>query len=321
MLIRTFISVAVYLLALVPTLSEARGNESAHAYAREEGLLTERKASLCSPVVTNDDDFAAVSTPDTVTTAATATAATAATPASSASSAAASQQPQRRYWTVTGAPYIDEPLPAGIHPVIGLSTNLLYDITYIPNLGVTSIPSFGIEFYPAKGHWTFGVDVDWSHWIHRSEHRYNQIHNITLSTRRYFKPSGTYTAKRRSINNPAVTGFSGLYLAGSINAAQYGIGWNAHGWEGEGLGVGLGIGYKWQLDHRMYLDLGATAGFFYSRYDPYVWGDDDTGWYYYDYNGDPRDFVRRRMALTWFGPTRIYLSLGVNLFDRNNKRR
>lgn len=314
MLIRTFISVAVYLLALVPTLSEARGNESAHAYAREEGLLTERKASLCSPVVTNDDDFAAVSTPDTVTTAATATAATAATPASSANSAAASQQPQRRYWTVTGAPYIDEPVPAGRRPVIGLSTNLLYD--------VATIPSFGIEFYPARGHWTFGADLEFSHWMHRSTHFYNQIHNITLSTRRYFRSSDSYTTSRRhKSDSPAVSSFYGLYLTGNVNAVQYGLGWDAHGWEGEGLGVGLGIGYKWQLDRRMYLDLGATAGFFYSRYDPYVWGNDDTGWYYYDYNGDPRDFVRRRMALTWFGPTRIYLSLGVNLFDRNNKRR
>ena len=207
----------------------------------------------------------------------------------------------------------------GIHPVIGLSSNLLYDITYIPNLGVTSVPSFGIEFYPAKGHWTFGADIDWSHWTHRNEHRYNQIHNITLSTRRYFKPSGTYTAKRRNVNNPAVTGFSGLYLAGNVNAVQYGLGWNAHGWEGEGLGVSLGIGYKWALGRRMYLDLGAAAGYFYSRFDPYVWGNDATGWYYYDYAGDPKVFVKRRMALNWFGPTRVYITLGINLFDRNRK--
>ncbi len=225
---------------------------------------------------------------------------------------------------VTAVPPCDSTItavPAVIHPVIGLSTNLLYDITYIPNLGVTSIPSLGIEFYPAKGHWTFGADVDWSHWRNYSEHRYNQIHNITLSTRRYFKPSDTYTAKRRDVNNPTVTGFAGLYLAGNLNAAQYGLGWNAHGWEGEGLGASLGIGYKWFFNHRIYLDLGVAAGFFYSRYDPYVWGDDSTGWYYYDYNGDPADFTRRRMALNWFGPTRAYISLGINLFERNRSKK
>ena len=82
----------------------------------------------------------------------------------------------------------------------------------------------------------------------------------------------------------------------------------------------VGIGYKWALGPRMYLDLGASAGFFYSRYDPFVWGNDPTGWYYYDYSGDPADFVRRRMSLSWFGPTRVYISLGINLFDRNNKK-
>ena len=206
-------------------------------------------------------------------------------------------------------------------PWLGISTNLPYDITYVPGYGITSIPSLGVEYYPAQGHWTFGADVDWSHWRHGSEHRYNQIHNITLSARRYFNPSRTYITQHSNVNNPAAKGFSGLYLAGNFNAAQYGIGWNAHGWEGEGLGVSLGVGYKWFFTHRMYLDLGVTAGFFYSRYDPYVWGDDSTGWYYYDYIGDPADFTRRRMALKWLGPTRVYISLGVNLFDRNRSKK
>ena len=330
MLTKTIISVAVYLLALIPTLSEARGNETAHAYAREESLLTEHKAALSYPavstdgaatsdgVVTSDGAVATATLPDVLTAATSETNVFAVsapdTVTTNASAATSTQQPQRRYWTVTGAPYIDEPVPAGRRPVIGLSTNLLYY--------VATVPSIGIEFYPARGHWTFGADLDFSHWMIRASHFYNQIHNITLSTRRYFRSSDSYTtARRHKSDSPAVSSFYGLYLTGNVNAVQYGLGWDAHGWEGEGLGVGIGIGYKWQLDRRMYLDLGATAGFFYSRYDPYVWGNDDTGWYYYDYNGDPRDFVPRRMALRWFGPTRVYISLGVNIFDRNNKRR
>lgn len=244
------------------------------------------------------------------------------TPEDTTTAAPQSQTPPRRYWTVTGAPYLDEVVPVAIRPVIGLSTNLPYDITYIPNYGLTSVPSFGLEFYPARGHWTFGADIDWSHWRHYDSHRFNQIHNITLSTRRYFRDSKTVLHTRnggKASTESSFSGFYGLYLSGSINAAQYGLGWDAHGWEGEGLGVGLGIGYKWPLGRRMYLDLGAAAGFFYSRYDPYVWGNDGTGWYYYDYTGDFKDFVRRRMALSWFGPTRVYISLGINLFDRNKK--
>ncbi|MBP5302676.1 MAG: hypothetical protein J6Y88_05455, partial [Bacteroidales bacterium] len=128
MLTRTYISLAIALLSLLPQFAYAREKVSAPVYTHEEDSLK---------FVTPDDSTAKAIT--------------------------------------------------GIHPVIGLSSNLLYDITYIPNLGVTSVPSFGIEFYPAKGHWTFGADVDWSHWRHYDSHRFNQIHNITLSTRRYFK--------------------------------------------------------------------------------------------------------------------------------------
>lgn len=186
-------------------------------------------------------------------------------------------------------------------PIIGLSTNLIYDATYIPNYGFTSVPSFSLEYYPAGGHWTYGADVEWSHWLHYPEHRFNQIHNITLHTRRYFKTGEE--------------GFKGLYLLGSLNAAQYGLGWNQKGWEGEGLGLSAGVGYKWNFG-RFFIDLGGSLGAFYSGYDPYVWGNDATGWYYYDYAGDPAKFVPRRLRWFWFGPTRLQVSIGFDLFSR-----
>ena len=186
-------------------------------------------------------------------------------------------------------------------PVIGISTNLLFDATYIPNYGFTSVPSFSLEYYPARGHWTFGADVDWSHWLHYDTHKFNQIHNISLHTRRYFK-SGE-------------NGFKGLYLQGALNAAMYGLGWDAHGWEGELLGANLGAGYKINFG-RFFIDMGLDVGYFYSRNDPYVWGDDATGWYYYDYVGDPAQFAPRQKGFQWFGPTRAYISIGLDLFNR-----
>ena len=191
--------------------------------------------------------------------------------------------------------------PAKGTPIIGLSTNVLYDATYIPHYGFTSIPSFSLEYYPAGGNWTYGADVEWSHWLHYPEHRFNQIHNITLHTRRYFQ-SGE-------------DGFRGLYLLGSLNATQYGLGWDEHGWEGEGLGLSAGIGHKWNWG-RFFIDLGASVGAFYSIYDPYVWGNDATGWYYYDYAGDPSKFIRRNNGWFWFGPTRLQVSIGFDLFNR-----
>ncbi len=189
-------------------------------------------------------------------------------------------------------------------PLLGVSTNLIYDATYIPHYGFTSVPSFSLEYYPDRGHWTFGADVDWSHWLHYEDHRFNQIHNVTLNARRYFK-SGEEL-------------FKGLYLLGNVNVVQYGLGWDAHGWEGEGLGLSAGIGNKWHFA-RIYIDVGACVGALYSRFDPYTWGNDATRWYYYDYAGKPEDFTERSKSFLWFGPTRIWFSIGYDLFMRRKK--
>ena len=189
-------------------------------------------------------------------------------------------------------------------PLLGVSTNLIYDATYIPHYSFTSVPSFSLEYYPDRGHWTFGADVDWSHWLHYEDHRFNQIHNVTLNARRYFK-SGEEL-------------FKGLYLLGNVNIVQYGLGWDAHGWEGEGLGLSAGIGNKWHFA-RIYIDVGACVGALYSRFDPYTWGNDATRWYYYDYAGKPEDFTERSKSFLWFGPTRIWFSIGYDLFMRRKK--
>ena len=65
--------------------------------------------------------------------------------------------------------------------------------------------------------------------------------------------------------------------------------------------------------------MGLDVGYFYSRNDPYVWGDDATGWYYYDYVGDPAQFAPRQKGFQWFGPTRAYISIGLDLFSRRKK--
>ena len=192
-----------------------------------------------------------------------------------------------------------------IRPVLGVSTNLPYDVTYIPHYGLTSIPSLTLEYYPGKGKFTFGADAEWPMWKHPGEHRYLQVNNITVWSRYYFKPRENR--------------FRGWYLLASVNASRYGIGWEGRGWQGEGLGVSLGIGYKFTVG-RFFMDMGLAAGYFYSGYDPYVWGADATGYYYYDFTGEPEQFVKRNSRLSWIGPTRVYLSIGVDLFNRKKKR-
>ena len=194
-----------------------------------------------------------------------------------------------------------KPVPVKKKPVLAISTNIPYDITFVPGYGFTSIPSMSLEYYPsAYGHWTFGADVEFPMWRDWDAHRFLQIQNLTMNTRYYFK-RGDY---------------HGLYLLANVNAARYGIGWNAKGWEGEGLGVSAGIGYKLTLYKRLFLDAGFAVGYFHSRYDPYEYGFDATRRYYYDYVGVPDDFVRRNHSLDWFGPTRAWISIGVELFGR-----
>ena len=190
---------------------------------------------------------------------------------------------------------------------IGISTNIPYDITYIPHYGLTSIPSFSLEYYPRNGRWTFGGDVEWPMWQHDDKHKYMQINNITLWTRRYFK-------------EPEDDRFKGLYLLGNINAVRYGIGFDEKGWIGEGLGASLGIGHKWILGKsHFFFDAGLALGVLWSRYDPYYFSDEATHWYYYDYTGKPDDFSKRNQRLLWFGPTRLYLSIGYDLNLRKKR--
>ncbi|MBO4475288.1 MAG: DUF3575 domain-containing protein [Bacteroidales bacterium] len=194
-------------------------------------------------------------------------------------------------------------------PVVGISTNIPYDITWVPGYGVTSIPSFSLEVYPSGWkHFTLGADVEWPMWKHWDTHRFMQVNNITLWTRRYFHTRAYEESPK------------GLYLLANANAARFGIGFDDKGWQGEGLGASLGVGYKHGFGKsRFWFDTGIAAGFFYSRYDPYVYGKDGTGWYYYDYRGNIADFVPRRMALWWFGPTRVYFSVGFDFCKKVKK--
>lgn len=194
-------------------------------------------------------------------------------------------------------------------PFMGISTNLLYDATYVPGYGFTSIPSGSLEFYPAAWkHFSVGANVEWPMWRHPDTHRYLQIQNIGVWTRRYFKERDPHA--------------HGLYLSAGANLFRYGIGFNAEkGWEGEGLGGSVGVGYKRMIGRsRWWWDAGIDLGVYWSRYDPYVYGNDATNWYYYDYDGDPAAFQERRKRFVWVGPTRVYFSIGYDLTVKRKRK-
>ena len=216
-------------------------------------------------------------------------------------------------WTVPAPVLLPDRLdvPAlthrGLRPVLGVSTNLIYDITYVPGYGFTSIPSFSLEYYPARSrHFTYALDFECPMWQHWDTQRFLQVNNLALWARRYFPAREDR--------------FRGLYLQAGANAARFGIGWDARGHQGEGLGASIGLGHKWLLGRsRLFIDCGFTLGVFYAQYDPYVYGNDATQRYYYDYSGDPAQFHARNHRFFWAGPTRLYISFGIDLFNRKRR--
>lgn len=213
---------------------------------------------------------------------------------------------------------------------LSLKTNLLQDVAYVPQYGFAPIWNVQLEYYPLKGHWTYGASLDIPWWQNRQKkHKYFQIRNWQIEARRYlFQESGS---------------FRGWYAQAYLNAGKYGIGFTeTKGWQGEGWGGGLGAGYVWRLGkkrdavrlpdgqlwtdrHHWRLEAGIQVGYFRTKYDPYVYGDpvdrhyDDL--YYYDWLGDAKDFRKRQYLFTWLGPTRIGLTLTYDILYRKQGKK
>ena len=193
--------------------------------------------------------------------------------------------------------------------VLAVTTNIPCDVTYVPGYGITSIPSLGLEYYPSgHGRFSFGLDLECPMWAKPADHRYFQINNLTASSRWYFLKNykGDY---------------QGLFLYAGAGAGRFSLGWDARGWQGEGFDVGAGLGWKFRLGKksRFFMDMGLALGWLHAWYDPFVWGNDATRRYYYDFSGAPEDFKRRNKGLDWYGPTRVWVSLGIELFKRKAK--
>lgn len=211
--------------------------------------------------------------------------------------------------------------------VLSVKSNLLFDFAYVPGYDRwCPIPNVALEYYPKRGHFTFGASMDFPWWQHHAEHKFFQIRNYQLESRYYLR-SGSID------KNPPGEGmaFRGLFFQAYVHAGLYSICFDAdHGWEGEGLGGGLGIGYVMPLGKskttRWRLEFAAQFGLFVTRYDPYVYEhpiykDFKDDRYYYDWIYDPDNFVRRAHRFTWFGPTRVGITLSYDLLFRRNAKK
>lgn len=210
--------------------------------------------------------------------------------------------------------------PVSRREFLSVKTNLLFYAVYMPGYDRwCPIPNVAIEYYPKKGHFTFGASFDFPWWQDYNAHKYFQIRNYQLEARYYLR-------RGNLASNPPGEGpaFRGLYLQGYANLGLFGICFDAdRGWVGEGFGAGVGAGYVMGLSRkgRWRLELGLQVGFFRCKYDPYQYENPvdpnyHDGLYYYKWTQSPSLFKKRQYRYTWLGPTRIGVTLTYDLLYR-----
>ena len=185
-------------------------------------------------------------------------------------------------------------------PIFNVHTNLLYDFGTALNVG--------LEYYPRHSRWTIAANYTYPWWSYDKGHFYFQLLDWQLQARRYFRLSNTHT---------------GHYLAAYGHYNLYDFSFNAEdAWQGEGWGLGLSYGHVWRpwQNERWKLEAFIRFGYYQSHFDPYHAGDPYKGKYYYDWEGDVDDFIRRNHRFRWFGPTGVGISVSYDLLYRPQRK-
>ena len=197
-------------------------------------------------------------------------------------------------------------------PLLNVRTNLLYDGFYMPNYGMAPMWNVGVEFYPRRGHMTYNAWFMGPYYHKWNQHKFFQIRNYELEARYYFRRTDRAY-------------YRGVYVGLAVDANKYGIGLNNRkGWQGEGLGGQLTLGYVLPLDKykAWKLQFSAGVGYYYTKYDPYLYGvpdffgHEEDGKYYYDTNLYRDEFKKRQHVYKWLGPTQLGISLSYDLLWR-----
>lgn len=234
---------------------------------------------------------------------------------------------------------VEEPIPHR-RPFMAMSTNVLYDVFYMPDYGFAPMWNGKAEFYfyndrfPFWNHTSLNLGFINPYWHNWNAHKFFQIRNYEVEGRWYshFEPE---TGQRY-----------GWYLGAAIDANKFGIGLSdMRGWQGEGVGLQVTGGYVVPLNKckSWKLEVNLGAGFYETHYDPYMYDDpfpngdingghgeydpptfDPSGdklHYYYKWFGAAKDFKKRQYRYRWLGPTQIGVSIKYDLLWKRSPRR
>lgn len=220
--------------------------------------------------------------------------------------------------------------------LLSVKTNMLLYGVYVPGYNRWApIPNIAVEYYPLKGHFTFGASFDMPWYQDYQAHKYFQFRNYQVEGRWYWngahKPHEPHEAHEineanRKYNRKAYTGF---YLQGYAHAAIFGICFDEdRGWAGEGIGAGVGAGYVLPISKKGHwrLEMGVQVGFFGCKYDPYQYENPVNPayrdhLYYYKWTKSARLFQKRQYRWNWIGPTRVGITLTYDLLYRRIQKR
>lgn len=216
--------------------------------------------------------------------------------------------------------------------LLSVKTNLLFYGIYMPGYNrYCPIPNVAVEYYPKRGHFTFGGSFDMPWWQDYWAHKYFQLRNYQLETRYYLKGSKPYQPNKANGTNGSykAPAFRGLYFQAYVHAGLFGICFDANrGWVGEGFGAGVGLGYVVPISKNGHwrLEFAAQGGFFTCKYDPYqfenpVNPDYRDHLYYYKWTQKPQLFKKRQYRWNWVGPTRVGVTLSYDLLYRRIKKK
>ena len=207
---------------------------------------------------------------------------------------------------------------------LSVKTNLLFYGVYVP-FGYDRycpIPNVAIEYYPMHGHFTLGASLDFPWWIDYSKHKFFEVRNLQIEGRYYFR-SGDIS------KNPPGKGaaFKGFYVQAYGHVGVFEIGLHVdRGYKGEGFGGGLGAGYVMPISKKGHwrLEFAAQFGYLYVKHDPFQYEyrgiELHDNLYYYDWVRPASEFKKRQYRYTYFGPTRVGVTLTYDLLYRTNKQ-
>ena len=140
---------------------------------------------------------------------------------------------------------------------VALKSNLLYDATLSPNLGVEIglAPRWTFDLSGNFNLWTVGNGHKWRHWLVQPEARY-------------------WFCQRFAGHFIGLHALGGQYNAGKLDLPFKFLGTDFRRlkdrrYEGWGVGAGVAYGYAWPLSRHWNIEAELGVGWIYTRFDAY----------------------------------------------------